>query len=247
VALVTGAAAGIGQAAALRLAEAGAALFLVDRDADGLERTAALIAQAGGRAVVHAADLSDRVAVGAVIDSAVAALDKADILINCAGMTGPGKPLLESDESAWDLVFAVNVTAPYLLIKRLGMHLVARGAPGRIVNITSSSAHRARMSVAAYGASKSALMQLTRTAAADLGPHNINVNAVAPGLTATQMGTGNFPAEMVDQIIKDGPISNLLGRVSEPEDIADTVLFLCLPASRQITGQTIHVSAGAIV
>jgi NAD(P)-dependent dehydrogenase (short-subunit alcohol dehydrogenase family) len=73
------------------------------------------------------------------------------------------------------------------------------------------------------------------------------VNAVAPGLTETQMGTGNFPTEMVDQIIRDGPISNLLGRVSQPEDIADTVLFLCLPASRQITGQTIHVSAGAIV
>jgi NAD(P)-dependent dehydrogenase (short-subunit alcohol dehydrogenase family) len=162
-------------------------------------------------------------------------------------MTGPGKPLLESDESAWDMVFAVNVTAPYLLIKRLGSHLVARGAPGRIVNITSSSAHRARMSIPAYGASKSALMQLTRTAAADLGPHDINVNAVAPGLTATQMGTGSFPAEMVDQIIKDGPISNLLGRVSQPEDVADAVLFLCLPASRQITGQTVHVSAGAII
>lgn len=146
-----------------------------------------------------------------------------------------------------DLVFAVNVTAPYIIMKRFAAQCVARGVPGRIVNITSSSAHRARMSKPAYGASKAALRQLTRLAAADLGPHDINVNAVAPGLTRTSMVAHAMDEKKLSVALREGPVSNLLGRVSEPEDIADTVLFLCLPASRQITGQTIHVSAGAVV
>jgi NAD(P)-dependent dehydrogenase (short-subunit alcohol dehydrogenase family) len=133
-----------------------------------------------------------------------------------------------------------------LLMKAVAQHMIARGS-GRIVNVTSSSAHRAVLSNVSYGASKSGLAQLTRSAAAELGQHGINVNAVAPGLTRTAIVARNFSDEALANALRAGPIANLLQRVSEPEDIAATILFLCLPASRQITGQTIHVSAGAIV
>jgi NAD(P)-dependent dehydrogenase (short-subunit alcohol dehydrogenase family) len=115
-----------------------------------------------------------------------------------------------------------------------------------MVNISSSSAFRARQSLATYGAAKAGLVQLTRSAAADLGPYDINVNAVAPGLTATPMTAEYGDAEKLDRETIEGPLANLLHRVSRPEDVAATILFLCLPASRQITGQTIHTSAGAI-
>jgi len=121
--------------------------------------------------------------------------------------------------------------------------MVERGK-GRIVNVTSSSAFRARFSKFAYGASKAALVQLTRSVAAELGPLGINVNAVAPGLTRTPS-----IAELgdPDERMRSGPLANLFERLSEPEDVADVIVFLCSPASRQITAQTVHVSAGAVV
>lgn len=246
-AVVTGAAAGIGRACAVRLADAGAAIALVDVDANGLEETAELIAGREGKAGVFRADLSDRGEIEKCLEAIAGQFPGIDILVNCAGITGQPGNLLESDEGQWDKVFAINVTAPYILMKRLSQQMVERGASGKIVNVTSSSAHRARSSLPAYGASKSALRQLTRTAAADLGPYGINVNAVAPGLTRTNMVGSAFSDEALESALREGPIANLFHRVSEPEDIADTVLFLCLPASRQITGQTIHVSAGAVV
>lgn len=246
-ALLTGAAGGICRAVALRLAAAGANLFLIDRDGAGLAQTRELVLAAGGRAEVHEADLADRAQVTGCVGAGVSALGSLDLLINGAGITGPAGSLLDADENAWDLVFAVNTTAPYLLIRRFAAQLIERGVPGRIVNISSSSAHRARMSRPAYGASKAALMQLTRLAAADLGPHGINVNAVAPGLTVTPMVSHVVNSPTFEAKLREGPLSNLLGRVSEPEDIAEAVLFLCLHSSRQITGQTIHVSAGAVI
>ncbi len=113
--------------------------------------------------------------------------------------------------------------------------------------MSSSSAFRARQSIPPYGSSKAALVQLTRSAAADLGPHDINVNAVAPGVTATAMTKGVGDAEALRQMVIEGPLANLFQRVSEPSDVAAAILFLCQPASRQITGQTIHTSAGAVV
>ncbi len=246
IALVTGAAAGIGRAAALALAKAGAILALVDRDEAGLEGTRSAIMEAGGKAAVYPLDLTQSSRIPPLVEAVLRQHGRIDILVNGAGITGKLTSTLEADEEGWDQVMAVNLKAPFLFIKHVGQAMAAQGG-GRIVNITSSSAHRARNSLPAYGASKSGLMQLTRSAAADLGPLNINVNAVAPGLTATRMVTDNFTPESLAASLKDGPLANLLQRVSEPEDIAAAILFLCEPGSRQITGQTIHVSGGAIV
>src|SRR5690606_14359572 len=113
-------------------------------------------------------------------------------------------------------------------------HMVERGGGGRIVSVSSSSAFRAQRVPVDYGTSKAAIGQLTRSAAADLGPHDVNVNAVAPGLTATPMTRGFGDAAALEAAVVEGPLENLLHRVSQPEDVAATILFLCLPASRQI-------------
>ncbi|MBV9510726.1 MAG: SDR family oxidoreductase [Caulobacteraceae bacterium] len=241
-ALITGAASGIGRAAARLLQEEGARTIVLDRDADGLRALSE-----DGRAHALVADLADRQAVIDAAREAIALGWGVDILVNAAGITGAGSSLLETSEETWDLVHAVNSTAPFLLIREIGRHMVERGQGGRIVNVTSSSAHRALQSKTSYGASKAALAQLTRIAAAELGPHDINVNAVAPGLTRTPIVDRAFSVEALSQALREGPLANLLQRISEPEDIAAVVLFLCQPASRQITGQTLQVSAGAIV
>jgi NAD(P)-dependent dehydrogenase (short-subunit alcohol dehydrogenase family) len=170
-----------------------------------------------------------------------------DILVNCAGVAGRGQTLLELDQHDWDLVHGVNLKAPLLLMKHVARHMIERGGGGRIVNISSSSAFRARNSPIAYATSKAALVQLTRCAAAELGRHDINVNAVAPGITKTGMTRAFGGDEALLRIASSGPLENLFHRVSEPADVAAAILFLCLPASRQITGQTIHTSAGAVV
>lgn len=245
-AVVTGAAAGIGRAIAQALAGEGATLILIDRDEAGLAETRTLVTGHGGEAEIRALDLAEAAQVTACAEGVLSS-GPVHILVNCAGVTGPQGSLLESDEGAWASVLAINLTAPYLLMRRFGQAMAERGEGGHIVNITSSSAHRASRSIAAYGASKAGLAQLTRSAAADLGPYGINVNAVAPGLTATRMVASAFDEPSLAAALREGPLANLLGRVTLPDDIAQTVLFLCLPASRQITGQTIHVSAGAIV
>ena len=134
-----------------------------------------------------------------------------------------------------------------LLMKHVARHMIDRGGGGRIVNLSSSSAFRARNSPIAYATSKAAIVQLTRSAAAELGRYDINVNAIAPGITATAMtqALGDFAA--LQRVASSGALENLFHRVSQPEDVAAAVLFLCLPGSRQVTGQTLHTSAGAVV
>lgn len=244
VAIVTGAANGIGKATALALAAAGGRIAAFDLDEARVHATAKAC---GGDALSIAIDLSDAAAIGPAVARVLDHFGRIDILANVAGITGANKDLVDTDESDWDRVFAINLKAPFLLMQAVSRHMIARGGGGRIVNVTSSSAHRALMSKVSYGASKSGLAQLTRSVAAELGPHDINVNAVAPGLTKTDIVARHFTDESLDQALSAGPIANLLHRASLPEDIAATILFLCLPASRQITGQTIHVSGGAIV
>jgi NAD(P)-dependent dehydrogenase (short-subunit alcohol dehydrogenase family) len=228
------------------LAKEGAAIALIDRDEAGLKGTRAAIVMDGGEAAIYVLDLTQAAAIPPLVEAILHRHRRIDILVNGAGITGPRTTMLEADAEDWDRVMAVNLKAPFLFIKHAGQAMAAAGG-GRIVNITSSSAHRARNSLPAYGASKSGLMQLTRSAAADLGPHNINVNAVAPGLTQTRMVSDNFTPETLAAALREGPLANLLQRVSTPEDIGAAVLFLCQEGSRQITGQTIHVSAGAII
>jgi NAD(P)-dependent dehydrogenase (short-subunit alcohol dehydrogenase family) len=169
-----------------------------------------------------------------------------DILVNCAGITG--SQLLDTTLEEWNRVLTVNLTAPFVLVRAVGMRMIDAGRGGSIVNVSSSSAYRAVSSGGAYGVSKAGLAALTRAAAWELGPHGINVNTVVPGVTRTGITTRAFPGDgELDAAVVAGPLANLLGRVSEPEDVANVIVFLCLPASRQITAQAVHTSAGAVV
>lgn len=247
VALVTGGASGIGAATARQLAGHGAAVAVLDREAAGLERIVSAIHKLGAQATGQRVDLGQIASIPSAVAEVLRAHGRIDILVNAAGISGDEGDILTQSEANWDRVLTINLKAPFRLIQEVGRHMVERGGGGRIVNVTSSSAHRARRVMAPYGAAKSGLAQLTRTAAADLGRFDINVNAVAPGVTLTPMTASIGDEAAFAQLIAEGPLANLLGRVSKPEDVADAIVYLCLPGSRQITGQTIHTSAGAVV
>jgi NAD(P)-dependent dehydrogenase (short-subunit alcohol dehydrogenase family) len=247
VALVTGAASGIGRATALALAAAGASLALVDRNEAALQDAKREAERLGRPVLPYELDLAVTASLPPLVDRIVAALGRIDILINCAGILRADDRILTTSVGEWDTIYDVNLKAPFVLMQSVARHMIGRGGGGRIVNVGSASAFRAVLTRAAYSSSKAALSQLSRTAAAELGSYDINVNAVAPGLTRTAIAAPVGGAAELDEAVKSGPRANLLGRVSEPEDVAQVIVFLCLPASRQITGQTIHVSAGGVV
>lgn len=247
VALVTGAGSGIGRATALALAREGAWVAALDRDLPGAERTVREVEQAGSRGCAVALDLTDMAAIRPAVESVLGALGRIDILVNCAGIYGARASILEIEEEDWDRVHDVNLKAPFLVTQAVARHMVERGGGGRIVNVSSSSAFRAAYSPAPYGTSKAGIVQLTRSVAADLAPHDINVNCVAPGLTTTPLTRDIGGEAEHDAAVATGPLANLFQRVSYPEDVAEAIVFLCLPSSRQITAQTLHTSAGAVV
>jgi len=171
-----------------------------------------------------------------------------DILANVAGLAVRAT-LFDADPDQWDRVYGVNVKAPFFLLQGVARHMVERGGGGKIVNVSSSSAFRSGGEIV-YASSKAAVAQLTRSAAAVLGPYDINVNTVAPGVTVTAMIASSpilGSEEAVQHQVSEGPLRNLLARASKPEDVAAAIVFLCLPASRQVTGQVLHTSAGLVV
>jgi NAD(P)-dependent dehydrogenase (short-subunit alcohol dehydrogenase family) len=248
-AIVTGGASGIGRATAHALCRHGASVAVVDIDEQGAASVVTELRSACSSDVIAVvADLSDPDAPARVVADALAAFGRVDILVNAAGITGDVASVLELAPPQWDVVFAVNTRAPYLMIQHVARHMVAAGHGGRIVNLASGSAFRAVNTPIAYGSSKAALVGLTRCVAAQLAPYDINVNAVAPGVTDTpMMAPYRDPDQGLQPLVTEGPLANMFARVSRPEDVAAVVTFLCLPESRQITAQTIHTSAGAIV
>ena len=247
VAIVTGGASGIGKAVVTALCRDGARVAIIDRNAETLGACVREQQAQGFACKAYEFDLLEHQSIAALVRSIREEHGRIDILVNSAAMIDGGRNLLDIDEATWDTVHGINLKAPLMLMQAVAKGMVEAGNGGRIVNVTSSSAFRAVMSFPAYGSSKAALTQLTRSAAADLGPHSINVNCVAPGVTVTPMLNDINGLEGAQKLSESGPLANLLKRPSLPEDVAEVVHFLCLPASRQITGQTIHTSAGAVV
>jgi NAD(P)-dependent dehydrogenase (short-subunit alcohol dehydrogenase family) len=220
---------------------------VIDRDADGAEHVTEEAEQVGAEAKAFVVDLADRSAIAGLVEAVLEAFGRIDILVNAAGISAAPHSSLDFSDDVFDAVMHINLRAPFLLTRAVGNHMVERGGGGRIVNLSSSAAFRAVPSPAVYAASKAAINGLTRSAAADLGPYDVNVNAVAPGMTKTPMTAGLGDDAAYQAIVSSGPLENLLHRVSEAEDVANVILFLCLPESRQITGQVLHTSAGTVV
>jgi NAD(P)-dependent dehydrogenase (short-subunit alcohol dehydrogenase family) len=240
IALVTGAQQGIGRAIAVRLAEEGADVavnYLDDeRAADAVARE---IGKTGRRAVPIRADVSRSADVERLVAEAARALGPVDVLVNNAGVF-PRSPVLELTEAEWDLVHGVNLRGAFLCAQAVARRLVARGAPGAIVNLASSAAYRSSPRGVHYVASKAGVVGLTRAIALELAPYRIRVNALAPGLTDTaQPRYGHTDAELAE-MARQVP----LGRMGDPDDIAAAAAFLASSDARHITGQVIHVNGG---
>jgi len=239
VALVTGAAGGIGRCISARLAAAGAALALVDIDRDGAE---ALLAALGAKGMAVAADLSAPEDVGAAVAAAEEQLGPLDILVNNAGISGVGPPKATVDTplEEWEKTLAINVTAPFLFCQAVVPGMVARGR-GSIVNIASMAGILCLPGRVSYAASKAALISLTKTLAVECGPSGVRLNAVCPGWVDTPFIAARLAQpELKAQAEAMVPI----GRVATPDEIADVVLFLLSPAARYMTGAAVAVDGG---
>jgi 3-oxoacyl-[acyl-carrier protein] reductase len=238
VALVTGAFGGIGSAVARALAQGGADLALLD--ALPVERGQAIAADveaAGRRVVVLSADVADERAVAGAMEEISRRLGDPDIIVNNAGINDDAVLWRMSVES-WRRVLDVNLTGSFLVLRAAVPAMRARGW-GRIVQMASINGERGKAGQANYAASKAGLLALTRTAARELGPKGITVNAVAPGFIETPMTT-HLPEEVRRRAIEE----SALGRMGRPEQVAAAVAFLCSEAAGHITGQVIRVDGG---
>src|SRR5215510_275436 len=238
--LVTGAQRGIGRAIALKFAAAGAdvALNYLD-DKAATESAAAEIVALGRRATTIAADIARPEEARRLVADAERALGPIDVLVNNAAIF-PRAPFLELTEATWDAVLDTNLKATFVCAQEVARRMVAAGRPGVIVNISSGAPYRGSMRATAYMASKLGIVGLTRGMARELAPYGIRVNAVAPGVTNTGMPRLGNTEEALAALGRSNPT----GRLAEPEDIADVVVFLATEAARHVVGQLIHVNGG---
>lgn len=239
VALVTGASSGIGRAIALAFATAGCAVVLVARRVELLEALRREIEARSGRAAALALDLSDRAMIRRCGALAAHPFGAPDILV-CAAGINRRKPILEITEEDWDATLKLNLDAPFFLAQQLAPAMVARGF-GRIINIASLQSVRAFADCAPYGASKGAIVQLTRAQAQAWSRFGVNANAIAPGFFATEL-TAPVASDKAtwDALAR----RTFAGRNGELADLHGTALFLASRASDYVTGQTIFVDGG---
>ena len=243
-ALVTGAAAGIGRACALRLARDGMAVGVLDLDLEGCRRVVAEIVAAGGSAVALKASIADRAEVTRAVDELRAALGPVTVLVNNAGISN-FIAFEELTDDAWDKMFEINVKGTFIVTQVVLPDMKA-AAWGRIVNISSSSAQTGSVEQVHYSASKGAVISMTRSMAQALGPLGITVNNIPPGsVMGTIMSEANkhrFQMPM-EQLVRMIPVR----RTGEPDDIANACAWLASDASGYVTGQTIGVNGGRVV
>lgn len=244
VALVTGGGSGIGRATALALAHAGAAVAVADIAAPAAEQTAHAIAEAGGRTIALRADVTDEAAVVAMVRDTLAAFGRLDAACNNAGIRGLVQSADEMDLAEFRRVLDINVTGVFLC-QREELKAMYRQGGGAIVNMASIMSQVASAGALQYVTSKAAVLGLTRTAALEAAPRGVRVNAVAPGTVETPLNI--TLAGGVEQMRARWGAAYPLGRLGQPEDVAEAVLWLLSDRASFVTGQTLFVEGGMLL
>lgn len=247
-AIVTGGASGIGRSICLRLAQEGAAVAVLDYNADGAAETAALATEHGVEAVAVAVDVSDEASVERALDEVRAWRGDVDILVNCAGIIAIGT-VEETSTEEWRRVFAVNLDGVFHTCRAVAPAMRARGS-GKIINMSSWFGKAGKPNYGAYSASKAAVIGLTQSLAMEMASAGVNVNAVCPG-TIFETGMRDFAdklsAEKNLSTAKERAKAIPMGRVGKPEDISRVVAFLCSDEADYMTGQSINVTGGLLM
>ncbi len=241
VAVVTGSSTGIGRGIAERLAAEGARVVVNARHAERAAAVAEALRGAGAEALAVAADVGYREEVERLFAETLRVYGTVDILVNNAGWANPVAHILEMDEAHWDDVLRTNLKSSYLCTQRVANIMVDQRKPGAIVNVSSFGAARSHRYMAAYDATKGGIEAFTRTAALDLAPFAIRVNAVGPGAIHTERMEARGAAARVQrgQVVP-------LGRVGYPADIAAAVAFLASDDAAYVTGQVLYVDGGVL-
>jgi 2-hydroxycyclohexanecarboxyl-CoA dehydrogenase len=240
VAIVTGAASGIGRATALRLAAEGAAVVIADINMEGAGIVAKSISEAGGRAIALRVDVTDAPGVRAMTEQAVAAFGKVDILVSNAGWDRAG-PFADTDEELWDRVIAINYRGHLATCHAALPYMRERGR-GRIVTVASDAGRVGSSGEVVYSGAKGAVIAFTKGLAREVARYGINVNCVAPGLVDTPLLTGIIQGneKLIAAIVRSIP----LRRTGVPEEVAAAICFFASPDAAYVTGQTLSVNGG---
>jgi NAD(P)-dependent dehydrogenase (short-subunit alcohol dehydrogenase family) len=252
VALVTGAASGIGRAIACRCAREGADVAICDINEDGARETADMITKMGRKAQIFICDMSSHEAVVTMAEEVLKTFSHIDILVNNAGTGDSNAGLDDIDTALWDRIYAINIRNPFFLVQRIVRDMIEKKIPCCIVNIASIEGKTNRGGSIVYSSSKAALISLTQGLAMQLAPYDIRVNAVCPGLIDTpiwhrsdkamEMEIGSTVKMVVDSSIESMQLK--ISRAGTPDEIAGAVAFLCSEDAAYMTGQAINVCGG---
>ena len=240
--IVTGATSGIGRAAAEAFGREQASVVLVGRNEAALGEVAATIRTAGGHAVSCAVDLTDAAAAVTIVQATLTAFGHLDVLVNAAGVIASGT-LEQTTDAVWDQMMAINLTAPFRLMRAAAPHLEAR--KGAVVNVSSVNGLRSFAGVLAYNVSKAGVDHLTRCAAIEMAPRGVRVNAVNPGVTVTNLHRRSGMDETkYAAFLERSKETHPLGRPGNPQEIANLIVFLASERAGWMTGETIPIDGG---